>query len=312
MSHREEDFTKSLFTASTHDNILFFTSKGKVYKLKGYQIPETGRTAKGQNIVNLLEIENDEKITAMFAIREFDEDKYMVFVTRQGTIKRVMLRDLQNIRRVGLRALNLTEGDELVDVRLTDGTEKILIGTHEGRAITFDENEVRAMGRTAVGVRGIRLNEGDYVIGACRARAGAHVLSITENGYGKRTPVEDFSVHHRGGGGIMLHQLTGKTGAVAGIAVVDGTDDVMIITDGGIIIRTAVGDIRECGRSSQGVIVMRTGDDVKVISIARTDKEDAEETDSGEEAPEGTASTEESEAPETAANGDGTLPESKV
>ncbi len=312
MSHREEDFTKSLFTASTHDNILFFTSKGKVYKLKGYQIPETGRTAKGQNIVNLLEIENDEKITAMFAIREFDEDKYMVFVTRQGTIKRVMLRDLQNIRRVGLRALNLTEGDELVDVRLTDGTEKILIGTHEGRAITFDENEVRAMGRTAVGVRGIRLNEGDYVIGACRARAGAHVLSITENGYGKRTPVEDFSVHHRGGGGIMLHQLTGKTGAVAGIAVVDGTDDVMIITDGGIIIRTAVGDIRECGRSSQGVIVMRTGDDVKVISIARTDKEDAEETESGEEAPEGTASTEESEAPETAANGDGTLPESKV
>ncbi len=312
MSHREEDFTKSLFTASTHDNILFFTSKGKVYKLKGYQIPETGRTAKGQNIVNLLEIENDEKITAMFAIREFDEDKYMVFVTRQGTIKRVMLRDLQNIRRVGLRALNLTEGDELVDVRLTDGTEKILIGTHEGRAITFDENEVRAMGRTAVGVRGIRLNEGDYVIGACRARAGAHVLSITENGYGKRTPVEDFSVHHRGGGGIMLHQLTGKTGAVAGIAVVDGTDDVMIITDGGIIIRTAVGDIRECGRSSQGVIVMRTGDDVKVISIARTDKEDAEETESGEEAPEGTASTEEFETPETAANGDGTLPESKV
>lgn len=277
MSHREEDFTKSLFTASTHDHILFFTNKGKVYKIKGYQVPETGRTAKGQNIVNLLEVESDEKITAMFAIREFVEDKYLVFVTRQGTVKRIMLRELQNIRRVGLRALNLAEGDELVDVRLTDGTEKLLIGTHDGRAITFDENEVRAMGRTAVGVRGIRLNEGDYVIGAARARTGAHVLSITENGYGKRTPVADFSVHHRGGGGIMLHQLTEKTGAVAGIAVVDDTDDVMIITDDGIIIRTAVSDIRECGRSSQGVIVMRTGENVRVISIARTDKEETEE-----------------------------------
>ncbi len=277
MSHREEDFTKNLFTASTHDHILFFTNKGKVYKMKGYQIQESSRTAKGQNIVNLLEVESDEKITAMFPIREFEEDKYMVFVTRQGTVKRIMLRELQNIRRVGLRALNLTEGDELVDVRLTDGAEKILIATHDGRAITFDENEVRAMGRTAVGVRGIRLNEGDYVIGAGRARAGAQVLSITENGYGKRTPVEEFSVHHRGGGGIMLHQLTEKTGAVAGIAVVDAEDDIMIITDGGIIIRTAVGDIRECGRSSQGVIVMRTGEDVRVISITRTDKEETEE-----------------------------------
>ena len=276
MSHREEDFTKDLFTASTHDHILFFTNKGKVYKMKGYQIQESSRTAKGQNIVNLLEVESDEKITAMFPIREFEEDKYMVFVTRQGTVKRIMLRELQNIRRVGLRALNLTEGDELVDVRLTDGTEKILIATHDGRAITFDENEVRAMGRTAVGVRGIRLNEGDYVIGAGRARVGAQVLTITENGYGKRTPVEEFSVHHRGGGGIMLHQLTEKTGAIAGIAVVDAEDDVMIITNDGIIIRTAVGDIRECGRSSQGVIVMRTGEDVKVISITRTDKEESE------------------------------------
>lgn len=287
MSHREEDFTKRLFTASSHDNLLFFTSKGKVYKLKGYQIPEVGRTAKGQNIINLIEIDSDEKISAMFATREMDEDKYMIFVTRQGTIKRIMLREFQNIRRVGLRALNLSEGDELVEVLLTDGSEKILIATHNGRAITFDENEVRAMGRTAVGVRGIRLSEEDYVIGAARAREGAQVLSVTEKGYGKRTPVSDFSVHHRGGGGITLHQITEKTGPVAGIAVIDPEDDVMIITNDGIIIRTGVADIRECGRSSQGVIVMRTGENVKVISITITDKEEPEDKTT-DEAPEKT------------------------
>lgn len=287
MSHREEDFTKDIFTASTHDNILFFTNKGKVYKMKGYQIQESSRTAKGQNIVNLLEVESDEKITAMFPIREFEEDKYMVFVTRQGTVKRVMLRELQNIRRTGLRALVLAEGDALVSVLLTGGDEKILIATHGGRVITFEENEVRAMGRVAVGVRGIRLNEGDYVVGADIARPGAQVLSITENGYGKRTAVEEFSVHHRGSSGITLHQLTEKTGDIAGIAVVDTADDVMIITNGGIIIRTAVDSIRECGRSSQGVIVMRTGEDVHVISITRTDKEE----ESSEDAAEDTAET---------------------
>ena len=276
MSTREEDFAKDIFTASTHDTILFFSDRGKVYKLKGYQIPETGRSAKGMNIVNLLELENDEKITAMFPIKEFADDKFLFFVTRQGVAKRVVLSDLQNIRRAGLRALNLNEDDALVDVRLTDGEQNILIATHEGRAICFDETEVRAMGRTATGVRGIRLNEGDYVVGAARARKGAYVLSITENGYGKRTPVEDFTIHHRGGGGMTLHNLTAKTGLVAGIAVVDNENDVMIITDDGVIIRTGCEEIRECGRGSQGVIVMRTGEDVKVISIARTDKEEEE------------------------------------
>lgn len=282
MSTREEDFVRHVFTASTHDNILFFSNLGKVYKLKGYQIPEAGRTAKGQNIVNLLEIENGEKITAMFAIREFSDDKYMVFVTRQGVIKRVVLSDLQNIRKVGLRALSLAEGDLLIDVRLTDGLENILIATHQGRAITFDETEVRAMGRQAAGVRGIRLNEGDYVVGAARARKGAQVLSITENGYGKRTPVEEFSVHHRGGSGILLHGITEKTGYIAGIAVVDSENDLMIITDDGVMIRVPVEDIRQCGRNSQGVIAMRIGEDVRVISIARTDSEDTE-TDEAEE-----------------------------
>ena len=277
MSTREEDFAKDIFTASTHDTILFFSNRGKVYKLKGYQIPETGRSAKGMNIVNLLELETDEKITAMFPIKEFADDKFLFFVTKQGIAKRVVLSDLQNIRRAGLRALNLNEDDALVDVRLTDGEQNILIATHEGRAICFDENEVRAMGRTATGVRGIRLSEGDYVVGAARARKGAYVLSITENGYGKRTPVEEFTIHHRGGGGMMLHNLTAKTGLVAGIAVVDGDNDVMIITDDGVIIRTGCEEIRECGRGSQGVIVMRTGEDVKVISIARTSKEEEDE-----------------------------------
>lgn len=277
MATREEDFVRSIFNASTHDNILFFSNLGKVYKLKGYQIPEAGRAAKGQNIINLLEIEPGEKITAMFPIREFTDDKYMVFVTKYGTIKRVVLSDLQNIRKVGLRALSLAEGDLLVDVRLTEGHENILIATHQGRAITFDETEVRAMGRQATGVRGIRLADGDYVVGAARARKGAQVLSVTENGYGKRTPVEDFSIHHRGGGGILLHGLTDKTGLVAGIAVVDPENDIMMITDDGVIIRTPVEDIRQCGRNSQGVIVMRTGEDVKVISIARTDKEEEDE-----------------------------------
>ena len=277
MTTREEDFTRGLFTASTHDTLLFFTTQGKVYKLKGYQVPEAGRTAKGTNIVNLLELAPDEKVTAMFPIREFSEDKYMVFVTRMGVIKRIVLSDLQNIRRGGLRALGLNEGDVVVDVRLTDGNENILIATHEGKAITFAEKEVRAMGRTAVGVRGIRLAEGDYVVSAARARKGAQVLSITENGYGKCTPVEEFSVHHRGGGGVMLHNLTEKTGLVAGAVVVDAENDVMIITDDGVIIRTPVGQIRECGRGSQGVIVMRIAEDVKVISIVRTDHEEETE-----------------------------------
>lgn len=283
MSTREEDFAKDIFTGSTHDTILFFSDRGKVYKLKGYQIPETGRTAKGMNIVNLLELDPDEKITAMFPIKEFAGDKYLFFVTKKGIAKRIVLSDLQNIRRAGLRALNLNEDDALVDVRLTDGSQNILIATHNGRAICFDENEVRAMGRVATGVRGIRLAEGDYVIGAGRARPGAQVLTVTENGYGKRTGVEEYTVHHRGGGGIMLHNLTEKTGPVAGLSIVDTDNDVMIITDDGVIIRTPVEEIRTCGRGSQGVIVMRTGEDVKVISIARTDREEEDTTDLSEE-----------------------------
>ena len=284
MTTREEDFVKFIFTGSTHDYVLLFSNLGKVYRLKGYQIPESGRSAKGSNIVNLLEIDRDEKITAMFPISEFTDDKYMVFVTRQGIIKRVVLSDLQNIRKSGLRALGLNEDDELVDVRLTDGTENIMIGTHNGRIITFPESDARAMGRTAVGVRGIKLEDGDFVIGAARARKGAEVLTITENGYGKRTPVEEFTVHGRGGKGMTLHGLTEKTGKIAGMSVVDNDNDVMIITDDGVVIKTPCDQIRVCGRASQGVIVMRTAEDVKVISITRSKRE--EEETASEAAPE--------------------------
>lgn len=276
MSTREEDYARDIFIASTHDNILFFSDRGKVYKLKGYQIPETGRTAKGMNIINLLELEPEEKITTMFSIKEFAEDKFLFFVTRRGVVKRLVLSDLQNIRKAGLRALNLNEDDALVDVRLTTGEENILIGTHNGRAICFPETEARAMGRTATGVRGIRLADDDYVIGAACARPGAYVLTVTENGYGKRTPVDEYSIHHRGGGGMVLHGVNEKTGLTAGLAVVEPSDDIMIITNDGVIIRTSCAEIRICGRGSRGVIVMRTGDDVHVISIARTDPESEE------------------------------------
>lgn len=285
MATREEDYAEVLFAASSHDNILFFSSLGKVYRLKGYQIPETSRTAKGTNLVNLLALETGETVSAMFRVPEeqYDENHYLFFITERGVVKRVSLKELTNIRKVGLRALTLNEGDRLIDVRLTDGTQNILLITAKGKAICFDENEVRAMGRTAVGVRGIALDEDDCVIGGVRARPEGEVLTITQNGYGKRTPVTDFSVHHRGGHGIIAHALGEKTGRIAGTAVVDEENDVLIITDDGVMIRTAVSDIRLCGRNSQGVIVMRTGENVHVNAITRVEREETEETEEAEE-----------------------------
>ena len=248
------------------------------------------------DIVNLLELENGEKITAMFPIQEFADDKFLFFVTRQGIAKRIVLSDLQNIRRAGLRALNLNEDDALVDVRLTDGEQNILIATTRARPSALTRTRFV---QWAVWLPACAASSWPRVITLSarrRARKDAYVLSITENGYGKRTPVEEFTVHHRGGGGMMLHNLTEKTGLVAGIAVVDSENDVMIITDDGVIIRTGVEEIRECGRGSQGVIVMRTGEDVKVISIARTDKEEedpAEAEEENSESAENAESTEE-------------------
>ena len=276
---RDEDCVVDVFTASTHDYLFFFTDTGKVYRKKGYQIPESGKTAKGTNIVNILQVEQGEKVQTMIHTRELDnENLYLVMVTRNGTVKRLPVTALKNIRNSGIRALRLEEGDQLISVRETDGTKNILIATHDGMAVCFDENDVRPMGRDAVGVRGIRLREGDYVVSAARATAGRTVLTITEKGYGKRTPVEDYRITNRGGIGIKNYAVTEKTGKIVGIKVVDGSEDLLLVTQAGILIRTHVDAIREAGRATQGVIVMRfkeEGD--QVISLALAEREETAE-----------------------------------
>ena len=286
---REEDTVVDVFTASTHDYILFFTDTGKVYRKKGYQIPESGKAAKGTNIVNIIQVETGERVQTMLHFREKSEEEiYLTMVTRNGTVKRLPVETLKNLRNNGIRALNLDEGDELVTVRETDGHQRILIATHDGMAVVFDETDVRPMGRTAVGVRGIRLREGDYVVGAARAQEGKQVLSITENGFGKQTPVEEYRITNRGGLGIKNYMVTEKTGGVVGVKVVDGSEDLLLVTRAGILIRTPVADIRTTGRATQGVIVMRfkeEGD--QVISMALAEHEDAsaaEETPAAENA----------------------------
>ena len=282
---REEDTVVDVFTASTHDYILFFTDTGKVYKKKGYLIPESGKAAKGTNIVNILQVETGERVQAMLHFRETGDDQlYLFMTTRNGTVKRLEVSALKNLRNNGIRALTLDEGDRLIDVLETHGSDRILIATHDGQAVCFDETDVRAMGRTAVGVRGIRLREGDYVVGAALAQPGKTVLSITERGFGKRTPVEEYRITARGGLGIRNYMVTEKTGPIVGIKVVDGTEDLLLVTEAGILIRTAVENIRVAGRATQGVIVMRfkeEGD--RVISMALTDREqDAEKEPSHE------------------------------
>ena len=280
---REEDVVESVFTASTHDEILFFTDKGKVYKKKGYQIPQAGKTAKGTNIVNVLQVESGERVQVMLHVEKMEQESYLVMVTRKGTVKRITLSSLKNIRNNGIRAIKMDEDDQLVEVRQTDGAKKILIATHDGMAVCFDENDVRVMGRDAYGVRGIKLRDGDYVVGAARATAGKTVLSITENGYGKRTPVEEYRITNRGGLGIKNYAVTEKTGPVVGIKVVDGSEDLLLVTAAGILIRTHVDTIRIAGRATQGVIVMRfkeEGD--QVISLALAEREEEESTNDQE------------------------------
>ena len=293
MTTKAEDYVETVFTASTHDNILFFTSAGRVYVRKGYRIPEASRAAKGTNIVNILPLQPEERISAMIHARSYDEDSYLVFVTRGGTVKRLNQSALKNIRSNGIRALNLDEGDELISVRQTDGSQNILIATHDGYAICFAETDIRPMGRDAVGVRGIRLREGDFVVGAARAREGGMLLSVTENGYGKRTPIEEYirgdgEPQHRGGKGLKNYNCTEKTGAVADCKVVDEDDDLLIISDDGTIIRMDVAEISVYSRATQGVRLMRVSEGSRVISIARTPKEGSED-EALEEMPESEA-----------------------
>ena len=278
---RDEDYVCDVFTASTHDFIMFFTDTGKVYRKKGYQIPESGKAAKGTALVNILQIETDERVQAMIHYRPSEEtdDSHLqlTMVTENGTVKRVAVSAFRNLRQNGIRALRLDEGDRLVSVLETDGQSRVLIATYDGMAVCFDENDVRSMGRDAVGVRGIRLREGDRVIGAAKAVDGCQVLSITERGFGKQTPVEEYRVTNRGGIGIKNYMVTDKTGGVVGMKVVDGSEDILLITQSGIMLRTAVENIRSAGRATQGVIVMRfkeEGD--RVIAMALTDKDEEE------------------------------------
>ena len=287
MSTREEDYVNTVFTASTHDYILFFTDKGRVFRKKGYQIPEAGRTARGTNIVNVLQVEAGEKVSAMIHTQDITDDgRFLVMITRNGTVKRLPVVTLKNLRNNGLRVITLEDGDELMVVRETDGTKNILIATHDGMAVCFAETDVRPTGRSSMGVRGIRLRPGDYVVGAARATQGRAVLTITEHGYGKRTPVEDYRITNRGGIGIKNYAVTAKTGRVVGIKVVDGTEDLLLVTQAGTLIRTDVASIRLAGRATQGVIVMRLKEEGdRVIAMALADKEpDADSTQSAEEA----------------------------
>ena len=283
MATKEEDYVDTVFTASTHDFILFFTNKGRVHRKKGYQIPEASRTAKGTNLVNILPLESGEKVTAMIHLREFPEDRYLTMVTRNGTVKRIQLSAINTVRKAGIRCITLDEGDELISVRETDGEQAILIATHDGMAICFKETDVRCMGRDACGVRGIKLREGDYVIGAARAKRGHQVLMVTENGYGKRTDMDEYiradGPQNRGGYGLKGYNVTEKTGCVMGVKVVSDADDILLINDAGVIIRMAVSGISTYGRSAQGVKLMNLDDGVKVISFARTDHEEEEGTE---------------------------------
>ena len=275
MSTKEEDYVNTVFTASTHDYILFFTNTGRVYRRKGYQIPASGKTAKGTNIVNVLPVEAGESVSAMIHTGDISSgERFLVMVTRNGTVKRLPGESLRNLRSNGIRAITLDEGDELISVRETDGNKRILIATHDGSAVCFDETEIRPTGRGSMGVRGIRLRPGDYVVGAARATAGRNVLTITEKGYGKQTPIEEYRITARGGVGIKNYGLTEKTGSVVGIKVVDGGEDLLVLTEKGVLLRTDVGAIKTCGRSTQGVIVMRfKEEDDRVISIALAEKE---------------------------------------
>ena len=279
---RDEDYVDTVFTASTHDYILFFTNRGRCYRKKGYLIPEAGRTARGVNIVNFIQVDKDEKVNAMLHVREMDDDSFLVFATRNGTVKRMPLSALRNIRTSGIRALTLDEGDELINVMRTDGSQNILMATHNGQAICFAETDVRPMGREAVGVRGIRLKDGDWVVGAEIAQPDAGVLSITENGYGKRTPAADYirggeEPQHRGGSGMKNYNITDKTGPVAAVKVVYDTDDVLVVSDDGVIIRMEAAGISELGRATQGVRIMRLSDGARVISVALTDRAESED-----------------------------------
>ncbi|MEO4055380.1 DNA gyrase subunit A [Solibacillus sp. CAU 1738] len=277
MGTNEDDFVEHLLFTSTHDTILFFTSKGKVFRAKGYEIPEYGRTAKGLPLVNLLNVEKDEKVTAMIRVDSFDEDAYFIFTTKTGITKRTPVAQFANIRTNGLIAIGLREDDELISVRLTDGMKQIIIGTRDGMLVRFQEDDIRSMGRTAAGVRGIKLREGDCVIGMEIVEPGQEILVVTEKGYGKRTPEEEYRLQSRGGVGLKTMQITEKNGKMVAVKTVDGTEDLMLITINGMLIRMDINDISVIGRSTQGVRLIRLADEELVATVAKVKKDDSDD-----------------------------------
>ena len=278
MKTREEDFAEKIFTGTTHDYVLFFTDKGRVFRVKGYEIAESGKNAKGTNVVNLIPLEAEEKVYTMMTIKDFSADSYLFFVTKNGTVKRTALEEYKNVRKTGLLAIGLDEGDELVSVLLTNGRDNIMLGTKDGMMIRFSEEDVRPMGRTAHGVRGMKLREGDAVVGAGLDRDGTSVLTVTEKGSGKRTDVSEYRMQSRGGLGITNYKLNDKTGKVSGFKVVTGEEDMILIASNGIIIRTDVGSISVIGRATSGVRIMKlTDEDAKLVGIATVEKEPEEE-----------------------------------
>ena len=281
---REEDFVETILSCSTHDHILFFTNKGRMYRLKTYQIPEAGRTAKGTAIVNLLQLEDGESVTTTISVPEFEDGKYLTMVTRNGTVKKTVLTDYDTARKGGIRGIDLVEDDELVNVSLTDGDSDIIIGTHKGMAIHFKETDVRPMGRVSRGVRGIKLSKDDYVVGMGICRENADLLVISENGFGKRTKTDEYKIQARGGKGMKTYAISEKTGLIAGINIVEDNDDIMLITSDGVIIRMAAKDINTFGRATRGVTLMRFGEGVKIVGVTSTEHEDEEEPEVSENA----------------------------
>lgn len=277
MGTNEDDFVEHLLYTSTHDTILFFTNKGKVYRARGFEIPEYGRTAKGLPLINLLGVEKDEQVTAMIPMASFEEESYFIFTTKHGVTKRTPVSGFAHIRANGLIAISLREEDELIAVRLTDGKKQIIIGTRQGKLVRFEETDIRSMGRTAGGVRGIRLKDDDYVVGMEIIEPDQEILVVTEKGYGKRTPESEYRLQSRGGMGVKTCQITDKNGPLSAVKAVDGTEDLMLITINGMLIRMDVNDISITGRSTQGVRLMRLADDELIATVAKVEKEEEEE-----------------------------------
>lgn len=277
MKQKEEDFVETMFTASSHDWLLFFTDRGRMYRMKGFQIPESSRTSVGMNIVNLIGFEPDEKVTAMLSIKEFDDEHYLVMATKNGVVKRIALSRVDSNRKTGVRAIGLDDDDELISVMLATPESEIFLATRKGIAIKFRASDVRATGREAGGVYGIDLADGDYLVGAGVIREGKDILTVTERGFGKRTAAEDYRLQNRYGKGIMNYAISEKTGEIASVIMIDDSEDLMIISNDGVIIRLPAQSINTIGRVTRGVILMRVAEDVRVISVAAAPHEEEEE-----------------------------------